>query len=301
MVDQDRNNILAQSSTTTAQNNPNPSVQYSSPSALPTPQQHETIDSADSPASKTTIGQEQAALTIGWDALRNNHLDSALAAFQHAGQLHSSPSATDGITKTLQAMFELGEKYQQGNGVPKDATTASKWYQKAAEFGHSEAQKRLAEMYAQGDGVLLDQAQATLWWRRAAEQGDAQSERELGERCLTGVGTDKDHDEAQHWFQLASTGFRQKAEAGDMPAAEMLGDLYYMGEGIERSYPDARYYYELGGEPHTSSGLRNLGKIYLNGMKVKADRRKGIQLLQKATRQGDSEARKLLKNEGESW
>ncbi len=245
--------------------------------------------------------EEKVALLAGWDALQKNQLDSALDAFQRAVKLNPSQSATDGIAKTMQAMFELGERYQQGTGIPKDSASAFGWYEKAANLGHLEAQKRLAQMYAHGDGVQLDQTQSTLWWHRAAEQNDPESQLELGQRYLSGNGTDRDRDDASHWFQAAAVGFQRRADAGDALAAETLGDMYYSGEGVERSYPDARHYYEIDSSPRTSSGQRNLGKIYLNGMKVKADRRKGISLLQAAARQGDLEAQRLLKNEGETW
>jgi TPR repeat protein len=157
-------------------------------------------------------------------------------------------------------------------------------------------------MYAQGDGVEVDQIQSTAWWRYAAASGDAQAQRELGERCIAGIGMDKDSDEARVWFHLAAPGLRAAMRAeSDTNASESLGDMYYLGEGVARDYDQAKQCYEFGGGPHTASGERNLGKIYLNGLKVNVDRAKGIHLLQEAARQGDAEAKKVLKDQGESW
>lgn len=44
------------------------------------------------------------------------------------------------------AQFQLGKKYDAGIGVPKNINEARKWYTKAAEQGHVEAQKALAAM-----------------------------------------------------------------------------------------------------------------------------------------------------------
>ena len=43
--------------------------------------------------------------------------------------------------------------YDNGRGVPQDDTEAVKWYRKAAEQGHAEAQNNLGVMYLNGRGV----------------------------------------------------------------------------------------------------------------------------------------------------
>jgi hypothetical protein len=174
------------------------------------------------PPDSSAAADAQAALAAGWDALNNGEPDAALADFQKAAQGDSSQEAAIGISKTSDAMFDMGNCYQFGLGVSKDASAAEKWYGKAARLGNS-------------------------------------------------------------------------------LAAESLGDMCYLGDGIGRNYDRARQLYELNGGPHTASGQRNLGKIYLNGLKVAVDRAKGIQLLQEAARQADAEAKTLLKGQGESW
>ena len=61
--------------------------------------------------------------------------------------------------------------YNEGTGVPENDAEAVKWYRKAAEQGHTQAQFYLGNMYDKGRGVSEDKAEALNWWRKAAEQG----------------------------------------------------------------------------------------------------------------------------------
>ena len=51
---------------------------------------------------------------------------------------------------TFQAL--LGDCYDWGRGVARDAGEAARWYQKAAEQGNAEAQLTLGDMYSGGRG-----------------------------------------------------------------------------------------------------------------------------------------------------
>ena len=50
---------------------------------------------------------------------------------------------------------------------------AVKWYRKAAEQDHAQAQVNLGVCYANGQGVAKDDVEAVKWYRKAAEQNDA--------------------------------------------------------------------------------------------------------------------------------
>src|SRR3989442_14469433 len=58
------------------------------------------------------------------------------------------------------AMYELGEMYANGKGVPKDTAKATEWWQKAAAKGNAIAQAGLVFLYANGEGVPKDAAKA---------------------------------------------------------------------------------------------------------------------------------------------
>jgi TPR repeat protein len=48
---------------------------------------------------------------------------------------------------------------------------AFKWFARAAEQGHTEAQHQLGVLYMLGRGVVRDDKEAVNWWRRSAEKG----------------------------------------------------------------------------------------------------------------------------------
>jgi TPR repeat protein len=72
-----------------------------------------------------------------------------------------------------EAQNNLGQCYEQGLGLPRDAEEAAFWFGKAAQQGHVTAQFNLGVMYEFGRGVAQDFAQAAAWYDKAAEQGCA--------------------------------------------------------------------------------------------------------------------------------
>ena len=84
------------------------------------------------------------------------------------------------VPTNLDAQYNLGLMYDNGEGVPQDYAEAVKWYRLAAEQGHAKAQYNLGLMYDNGEGVPQDYAEAVKWYRLAAEQGDAAAQTNLG-------------------------------------------------------------------------------------------------------------------------
>ena len=67
-----------------------------------------------------------------------------------------------------------------------------KWYRKAAEQNHAEAQYNLGVCYDEGEGVAKDQVEAVKWYRKAAEQNFAAAQYNLGVCYAKGEGVAKD-------------------------------------------------------------------------------------------------------------
>src|SRR5262249_26629831 len=89
-------------------------------------------------------------------------------------QLVSTPE-TEEIKAKAEAgdaasQYELGTRYQNGDGVEKNYAEAVKWFRKAAEKNYAPAQRDLGESYYYGLGVERDYAEAVKWYRKAAEQ-----------------------------------------------------------------------------------------------------------------------------------
>ena len=70
-----------------------------------------------------------------------------------------------------EAAFELGERYYEGRGVPRDYSMAAAWSRQAAELKHLKAQTNLALMLWIGRGCEKDQKLALEWIRKAAKDG----------------------------------------------------------------------------------------------------------------------------------
>jgi hypothetical protein len=110
------------------------------------------------------------------------------------------------------AQTYLGYMFEEGIGGTKDLVKAREWYQKAAAQDDANAQNSLGCMYEQGE----DPAQALAWYQKAAAQGHAAAQFNLGRMYEYGLGVDKDPAQALAWYQKAA----DQGHAGDQGHAE---------------------------------------------------------------------------------
>jgi TPR repeat protein len=112
--------------------------------------------------------------------------------------------------------------YQAGEGVQQNYFEAVKWYQKAAEQGHADAQNNLGLMYHEGHGVPKNYAEAVKWFRIAAEQGYAQAQYNLGVMYHVGEGLPQDYVLSHRWSNLAAAqGYADAQKLRDWLAEHM--------------------------------------------------------------------------------
>lgn len=71
----------------------------------------------------------------------------------------------------MQAQFEMGEFYYQGERTERDLDQAIKWYEQASVQGHPDAQYRLGLMHIDGEGVERNLPQAYIILKMAAVNG----------------------------------------------------------------------------------------------------------------------------------
>ncbi len=109
----------------------------------------------------------------------------------------------------------LGWMYHYGRGVDKNDSTALKWYRKAAEQGHADAQSNLGDMYHYGFGVDENYSTAVKWYSKESEQGHAYAQFMLGCMYETGRCVDKTFSTAVKWY-------RKAAEQGHARAQDYL-------------------------------------------------------------------------------
>lgn len=101
------------------------------------------------------------------------------------------------------AQYRLSQMFDQGKFVSQNYEEALNWLVKAAKNGNSEAQYDLGVKYATGNGVLLNFNNAVELWTKSAEQGYADAQRELGEIYTKGQGVTTSYIEAYKWYLLA--------------------------------------------------------------------------------------------------
>ena len=137
------------------------------------------------------------------------------------------------------SLFELGVKYEKGNGVPQDYVKAAEYYRRAAEQGHEEARVNLGFLYYNGRGVSQGYGEAAKWFRMAAEQGkqgNAKAQFTLGHMYDYGYGVLPNNSEAISWY-------RKAAEQGHAEAQFFLGSKYAKGEDVPRNDLEAAKWY----------------------------------------------------------
>jgi TPR repeat protein len=182
--------------------------------------------------------------------------------------------------------FNLGLRYAEGDGVPKDLGKAAELYQKAADQGHALAQFNLGSLYHNGQGVPKDLRKAVKLYQKAAKQGDASALASLGRLYQSGEGVPKDLGKAVELYQKA-------AKQGDADALTSLGYLYQSGEGVPKDLGKAEELYQKAADQGDADALTYLGYLgndYEYGRGVPKDLRKAVELYQKAADRGDASA-----------
>jgi hypothetical protein len=127
------------------------------------------------------------------------------------------------VETNSEVLYQLGNDYAEGRGVPKNDSEAEKCWRKAAEQGYAPAQMSYGCVYAAGRTVVKNEAEAIKWWRLAADQNDAEAQHMLGLAYFLGnKGVREDLVTAYMWSSLAAAQNIQKAaELRDNIAKEM--------------------------------------------------------------------------------
>ena len=183
----------------------------------------------------------------------------------------------------VNAQFSLGVMYDFGLGVAEDNAEAFKWYRKAADQGQVKAQFNLGMMYHFGEGVAEDKAEAFKWYRKAADQGDADAQLSLGALYDFGEGVAEDKAEAFKWY-------RKAADQGHADAQFNLGVMYSDGEGVAEDNAEAFKWYRKAADQGEVKAQFNLGMMYHFGEGVAEDKAEAVKWYRKAADQGYAEA-----------
>jgi TPR repeat protein len=201
------------------------------------------------------------------------------------------------------SQFALGLLYANGEGQPKNAVEAVKWYRAAAEQGFAPAQYQLGDMYRNGNGVgvpqrLLyaidegipkDAVEAVKWYKAAADQGFVRAQYQLGDmyRNGNGVGVAQNIAEAAKWY-------RKAAEQGDAEAKNALGRMFARVEAVPKDPAEAVTCYRAAAETGHAAAQFKLGLLYAKGEGVTKDAAEAVRWYRLSANQGYPSAETYL-------
>ncbi|MDR2875907.1 MAG: sel1 repeat family protein [Methylobacillus sp.] len=192
----------------------------------------------------------------------------------------------------VRAQFRLGVIYElDGRG-----DEAEKWYQKAAEQGHPDAQYNLARrLWMSFDDTGKERAakwfaEAAAGYRKAAEQGNARAQYYLGDMYSSAEGVAQDPAQAAFWF-------RKSADKENADAQVMIGEIYERGwenisypqeyqdwksDDYSQDYAKAAEWYRKAAEQGNPTAQARLGTLYYFGRGVAEDREQSARWMEKS-------------------
>ena len=110
-------------------------------------------------------------------------------------------AATAGLAP---AQYRLATLFERGRGVPKDASAALVWYQRAAEQGNVKAMHNAAVLAAGTEAGKTDYDLAFKWFLAASQNGLKDSQFNLAVLLERGLGTKANPKEALFWYSMAA-------------------------------------------------------------------------------------------------
>ena len=179
----------------------------------------------------------------------------------------------------------IGNMYQEGNGVPVDYSEAMRYFRMAAEKNYALAQFNIGIMYYWGYGVDVDHIESRKWFLLSAKQGHHEAQYSLGIM----YGREGNYAESRYWHQLA-------AEQGNIYAISRYGQMLLCGYGGCKDEKKATSLLTEAASCGDSEAQLLLGVVYETGTCGKT---RNIRLSRKwyklAAKNGDKRAVKPLK------
>jgi TPR repeat protein len=131
---------------------------------------------------------------------------------------------------------------------------AVKWYKKAADQGHAEAQNNYGVALFRGKGIRENMDEAVKWYKKAADQGLAVAQFHYGNALFRGKGIRKNMHEAVKWYKKA-------ADQGDSVAQYHYGYALLTGQGISPNMDEAAEWYKKAADQGNVIARHELAKL----------------------------------------
>ena len=188
------------------------------------------------------------------------------------------------------AKFYLGSLYYIGRKLNQDYAKAIDLFKEASERGNIAATFNLGIIYAKGRGVEIDEKKAFEYYKKAAFGGLPQAQYNYALWLREGRVEDPKPIEAMEWFKVSSN------KNFDRSLIE-LAKGYENGTAGRRDYREAVKLYRRAranednrdNSPYFNSTFY-LGKLYLRGLGVAKDEKKGLRFIKEAANGNVDEA-----------
>lgn len=230
------------------------------------------------------------AVCAGQPCTMDMPLDVSITRDKKAATASQSPTPVaqrslveDALKGDAQAQNQLGERYENGRDVPKDASQAFKWYQQSALQGFAAGLTNLARMYDLGYGVEKNLFEAAALYRKAAEKNFAPAQSHYGYALAYGRGVETDLVGSFNWFQ-------KSAAQGYSLGQNNLGHAYAIGRGVKQDLEKAVVLYQQAAEGKNSLAQTNLAMAYTTGQGIGQDLKIAEMWFRRAAEQGSREA-----------
>ena len=197
------------------------------------------------------------------------------------------------------AQYNLGNMYQDGDGVKQNSKRAVELYTLAADQGDAHSQLNLGYMYKIGDGVTKDIKRAYKLYTLSAEQGHPTAQNNLGFAYYNGTGVEQSYTKAREWWTRAASQGHEEAILklkqcykikGRTGAKYGLGCMYRVGQGVDTDEKRSIELITLAANQGHADAQYNLGCMYANGQGVDQSLTKARDWFTKAASQGNKDA-----------
>ncbi|UTP40478.1 peptidoglycan-binding protein [Phenylobacterium sp. LH3H17] len=136
------------------------------------------------------------------------------------------------------AQFYLAKLYEKGEaGLKADPAEARRWTERAAQGGNRHAMHNLGIAFINGDGGPKNSTTAAQWFRRAADLGLVDSQFNLGALYEQGLGVSQNAAEAYKWYLIAAkAGDEGALKSAARVRSGLSGEARSIAETAARSY-----------------------------------------------------------------
>jgi len=188
--------------------------------------------------------------------------------------------ANDGDVLAINIVASM---YENGQGVPKDAMQAFRYYERSANLGNVSGQYNLGRLYDQGVNGSRNAYQAVNWLKKAAGQKYIPAMDYLARIYFHGRGVNKSFEKSHQWI----------TRSGGANSAEkhyFMGFLYLKGHVLDKNLKQAHSHLLTAAEAGHADAQFQLGEMYRRGEYVEINDDTALRWLNKALQQNHEAA-----------